>query len=160
MKSCSNCKKEFEPKRTRAMFCSDLCRATFHQKKKLAKNNLDRLAENLKDTLLIDASEKAKKLYAELIELINNPTERKKSFEGFGEQQVLRQTATVNIPKENIGMPKPKIRYNFDFYKERIAEMMQDGSDADDFKKLYKEIKECDHFSDNQKNLLRILMNG
>lgn len=167
MKICSNCKNEFEPKRERALFCSDLCRATFHQKKKLAKNNLDRIAANLKDNIFIDNSERAKGLYKELVELIKTPTEIKKSFDGFyvennhiKESSISGNPVTIKISKEDIGMPKTKIRYPFDYYKDTIAEMMDNSSDADDFKKLYKEIKECEHFSDSQKNLLRILMNG
>lgn len=38
MKQCLNCEREFEPKRERAKFCSDLCRATLYQN---IKNNVN-----------------------------------------------------------------------------------------------------------------------
>jgi hypothetical protein len=40
MKVCLKCKKEFEPKRERAKYCSDICRAAFHQSIKTAKRKL------------------------------------------------------------------------------------------------------------------------
>jgi len=40
MKVCLKCGNEFEPKRDRAKFCSDICRAGFHQALKTAKPKL------------------------------------------------------------------------------------------------------------------------
>lgn len=65
--NCLNCIKEFTPKKKSAKFCSDLCRATFHQNKKQAQKQTQRIAEELKDVHIIDKGGRVLKLYNELL---------------------------------------------------------------------------------------------
>jgi len=74
MKKCLNqkCKKSFKPKRERAKFCSDLCRATHHQDVKYAKKRVASITAALDEVELIEKGKRAGKLFDELIKELGN----------------------------------------------------------------------------------------
>jgi hypothetical protein len=67
MKGCLNCGKLFDPKRERAVFCSDLCRASFHQRKRVAEKKVARAQELKFHVAHLEKNEKAAKLWDELL---------------------------------------------------------------------------------------------
>jgi hypothetical protein len=107
MKGCLNCGKLFEPKRERATFCSDLCRATFHQRKRTADKKVARAKELTFKVADLEKSERAAKLFDELLkELgpINYQPTTEQSFDGEKQDKYVQ---------DEVGQaPKPPV-YDF-----------------------------------------------
>src|SRR5690349_15334125 len=97
MKECLQCKKEFKPKRERAKFCSDLCRATFHQNLKTAKSQVT------------DDKEVAK-LYTELMKIVKNNNKPENKARILAERNEVKEKPDDKAkrplsPKEAVNKP-------------------------------------------------------
>jgi len=105
MKACLNqkCKKLFTPKRERAKFCSDICRATHHQNVRLAKNKVDQIMSSLDEVELIEKGEKATILFKDLLAVLGNPIikTKKEFYEHVEEKKFFPNKTDVSTIADN-----------------------------------------------------------
>jgi hypothetical protein len=126
MKECIVCKKPFEGVRERKKFCSDLCRATYHQNIKLANGRLKFAGKSGK---------KAAALYEELIAEMKNIQFVKPTAESFDGEKIDRV-----IMDEPLQWSEPNTDYS-DKIKEHEAELagLAKGGNVAGYRRLFLE---------------------
>jgi hypothetical protein len=72
MKECLYCKKEFEPKKPKQLFCSDKHRTYFHRAKKRAVEQANKIVKAMEAVRLIELGEMASKTWDDLVGQLEN----------------------------------------------------------------------------------------
>lgn len=133
MKECLHCKKEFEPKKDTAKFCSTSCRVMNHQKKGKKKQ------EEIKPVQM-------QVLYNAVLEMVAN-AKFKPIDDSFPEKWNGSPQATSHTTKLALGIEK-----TFQQHMNDLPELETEY----DYRKKYEEIEVATNLSEKQKELLFI----